>query len=43
MQTVITVINTVQVGIDTYQDIKTSRIFNDDSTIREIKERNYYS
>lgn len=38
MKTAVTVINTVQVGIDEYKDLKTTKIFDDDTTIGEIKD-----
>ena len=38
MKTAITVINTVQVGMEEYRDQKTTKIFNDNSTIGEIKD-----
>ena len=38
MKTAVTVINTVQVGIDEYRDLKTTKIFDDDTTIGEIKD-----
>jgi hypothetical protein len=38
MKTGITIIRTVQTGIDSYKDIRTTKIFNDDSTILEIKQ-----
>lgn len=38
MKTAVTVINTVQVGVDEYRDLKTTKIFDDDTTIGEIKD-----
>ena len=38
MKTAVTVINTVQVGIDEYRDLKATKIFDDDTTIGEIKD-----
>ena len=38
MKTAITTITTVQVGIDMYRDIKSTKIFDDDATIGEIKD-----
>ena len=38
MKTAVTVINTVQVGMDEFRDLKTTKIFDDDTTIGEIKD-----
>ena len=38
MKTAVTVIDTVQVSMDEYKDIKTTKVFDDESTIKEIKE-----
>jgi hypothetical protein len=38
MKTGITIIRTVQTGMDSYKDIRTTKIFNDDCTILEIKQ-----
>ena len=38
MKTAVTVINPVQVGMDEYRNIKTTKIFNDFTTIGEIKD-----
>ena len=38
MKTAVTVIDTVQVGMDECKDIKTTKVFDDESTIKEIKE-----
>ncbi len=38
MKTAVTVINTVQVSMDEYRDLKTTKIFGDDTTIGEIKD-----
>lgn len=38
MKTAVTVIDTVQVGIDEYRNLKTTKIFDDDTTIGEIKD-----
>ena len=37
MKTVITICNTVQVGVENYEDVKYSKVFDDDSTILDIK------
>lgn len=38
MKTAVTVIRTVQVGMEEYRDLKTTKIFDDDSIIGEIKD-----
>ena len=38
MKTAVTVINTVQIGMDEYRDLKTTKIFDDNTTIGEIKD-----
>lgn len=38
MKTAITIINTVQTGIDSWLDFKTTKVFDDDTKIGEIKE-----
>lgn len=38
MKTAVTIINTVQVGIDEFKDVRTTKAFNDNSTLLEIKE-----
>ena len=38
METAVTVINTVQIGMDEYADTRTTKVFNDNNTISEIKE-----
>lgn len=38
MKTGITVINTVQVGMEEYRDVKTTKVFDDSTTILEIKQ-----
>ena len=38
MKTAVTVINTVQISMDEYRDVKTTKIFDDNSTIGEIKD-----
>jgi len=37
MKTAVTVINTIQVGMDEYKDFKETKTFNDDATIKDIK------
>ena len=38
MKTAVTVINAVQIGMDEYRDLKTTKIFDDNTTIGEIKD-----
>lgn len=38
MKTAVTVINTVQTGMDNYKDVRTTKIFSDESTLLEIKQ-----
>lgn len=37
MKTAVTVINTIQTGMDNWKDVRTTKTFNDNSTIRDIK------
>lgn len=37
MKTGITVTNTVQISMDEYRDVKTTKVFDDDATIKDIK------
>lgn len=38
MKTAVTVINTVQTGMDNYKDLKETKVFDDSATLGEIKE-----
>lgn len=38
MKTAVTVINTVQVSMDEYRNLKTTKTFDDNTTIGEIKD-----
>ena len=38
MKTAVTVINTVQTGMDNYKDVRTTKYFDDSATLFEIKE-----
>jgi hypothetical protein len=38
MKTAVTVINTVQVSLDEFRDVKATKIFDDNATIGEIKD-----
>ena len=37
MKTAVTVINTVQTGMDNYKDLKETKVFEDTATLGEIK------
>ena len=37
MKTAITVINTIQTGMDSYKDVRTTKVFDDSSTLADIK------
>lgn len=37
MKTGVTVTNTVQISMDEYKDVKTTKVFDDDATIKDIK------
>lgn len=38
MKTAVTVIDTIQTGIDTYKDLKKTKVFEDSATLLEIKQ-----
>lgn len=38
MKTAVTVIDTVQTGIDNYKDLKKTKVFEDNATLLEIKQ-----
>ena len=38
MKTAVTVINTIQTGMDNWKDVKTTKVFEDNATLFEIKE-----
>lgn len=38
MKTAVTVINTIQTGMDNYKDLKITKVFDDSATLQDIKE-----
>jgi len=38
MKTAVTIINTIQTGMDSYNDYRITKVFTDDQSIRDIKE-----
>ena len=38
METAVTIIETVQTGMDSYKDLRTTKVFEDSATLLEIKQ-----